>query len=224
MKNIIFVSLVLLLVLFFIVFFHALILGWAIFVGWLLSQIPRLDFSLFEGSLLGLITTGIITAIMYQMLSSNRSRRKYDEEVDFQDDFQTWLNREFEIPPTRFYKTETEKTWEAWIRYGMANSIYQSLEDAPYSIVQMGERQLQELAIRLGDIGIAVIKGKSTRSKSLSVSITALKQQMTKMKQRPYDDDILKLAVKAINNELKYEDTNEVIQDKLWDEPCDLFD
>ena len=45
------------------------------------------------------------------------------------------------------------------------------------------------------------------------------------MGQRPYDEDILKLATTAINDELDYhyEDIVTVIRSKLWNEAHDAF-
>ncbi len=48
---------------------------------------------------------------------------------------------------------------------------------------------------------------------------------MTKSGQRPYDDDILSLAVDSIGASLDYyyEDFIEVIRGKLWNETTDMF-
>ncbi len=48
---------------------------------------------------------------------------------------------------------------------------------------------------------------------------------MTKSGQRPYDDDILSLAVDSIGASLDYyyEDFIDVIWGRLWNEPTDMF-
>jgi ATP-dependent Clp protease ATP-binding subunit ClpA len=89
----------------------------------------------------------------------------------------------------------------------------------------MGDRQLQELAIRLADTAVAILKAKSSRTKRLEITKTAMERQMTKSGQRPYDDDILSLAVDAIGASLDYyyEDFVAVIWGRLWSEPTDMF-
>ncbi len=89
----------------------------------------------------------------------------------------------------------------------------------------MGEQQLQELAMTLADVAIALLKAKTARTKQLKVTLSTLKRQMTKMGQRPYDDDILRLAVSAINEDLDYhyDDIMDVIRSKRWEQPSDMF-
>jgi hypothetical protein len=195
----------------------ALSLGFAIGIGWLLALF--FPFSLFEGSLLGLIASVIVGTFWYNFLQSVPTGFKqddYDEddEYDYDEDYE-------QIPASRFYKTEADKTWEAWFRFQIANGIYVEFQDSEQPVAPMGEKQLQELAIRLADITISLLKSKSPRAKQLKLSETALKREMHKMGQRPYDDDILELAVMAINEELDfhYEDIIMVIRSKMWDEP-----
>jgi hypothetical protein len=146
--------------------------------------------------------------------------KQYSDDDEFDDDEYNY------IAAPRFYKSNAEKTWEAWIRFQLANSIYVEFQESPSPVAQTGEKQLQELAIRLTDIAIPIIKAKSPRSKKISVSLSAMKKQMTKINQRPYDDKILKLAIAAINEDLDYhyQDVMDVIRAKLWNTPCDLFD
>ena len=199
----------------------ALSLGFAIGIGWLLTLF--LPFSLFEGSLLGLIASVIVGTFWYNFLQSVPTGFKqdnYDEdEYDYDEDYE-------QIPASRFYKTEADKTWEAWFRFQIANGIYVEFQDSEQPVAPMGEKQLQELAIRLADITISLLKSKSPRAKQLKLTETALKREMNKMGQRPYDDDILELAVMAINEELDfhYEDIIMVIRSKMWNEPYDMYD
>lgn len=196
-----------------------IVLGFAIGVGWLLTFI--LPFTLFEASLLGLIASVIVGTFWYNILDSTSEFNfgKYDDDEEEDDEYNY-------IPVTRFYKSKAEKTWEAWIFFQIANSIYVEFQDSPHPVAPIGDKQLQELAIRLADLTIPLLKAKSARTKQLKVTITALKKQMTQVGQRPYDDDILKLAVTAINDDLdyNYEEIINVIRAKLWDRPCGRFD
>ncbi len=203
----------------------ALVLGVALGVGWLLRLILP-SFSLFEASLLGIIASAVVGFFWYNFINSIPEVRlgqdeDYDEEAyDYDEDIYEM------IPASRFYKTNADKTWEAWFRYQIANGIYVEFQDSPQPVAPMGEKQLQELAIRLADVAISLLKGKTARTKRLKVSVATLKRQMTKIGQRPYDDDIVQLAVEAINEEVDYhyEDITTVIRAKLWSEPCEMFD
>jgi hypothetical protein len=215
---------ILLLVLIVVLASMSLALGFAVGVGWLLTLI--LPFTLFEASLLGLIASVIVGTFWYNFLSSTvpgfgPGGEAYDyDDYDDEDDYN-------QIPASRFYQTEADKTWEAWFRYQIANGIYIEFQDSPQPVAPMGDKQLQELAIRLADLTITLLKAKSKRAKELKITIAALKRQMNKMGQRPYDDNILKLAVAAINEELNYnyEDLIAVIHSKLWAETYnDAFD
>jgi hypothetical protein len=208
----------------FIVISLILVLGLAIGIGWLLTLI--LPFTLFEGTLLGMIASIIIGAIWYNFFRSvpdfipGSYGFDYDEDEDEEDDF------DFdEIPVSRFYKTDADKTWETWFRYEIANGIYVEFQDSPKQIAPLGDKQMQELAVRLADIGVSILKTKSARAKQFKISKAMLKRQMTKMGQQPYDDDILSLAATAINENLDYyyEDLINVIRNKSWHERMDIF-
>jgi hypothetical protein len=213
---------ILLLVLLLVCISLALVLGFAIGIGWLLTLF--LPFNLFEASLLGLIASVIVGTFWYNFLQfapvGLRQGEDYDEdEYGYDEGYE-------QIPPSRFYKTEADKTWEAWFRFQIANGVYVEFQEAEQPVAPMGEKQLQELAIRLADMTIALLKSKSPRAKQLKLTVAALKQQMNKMGQRPYDDNILELAAMAINEELDfhYEDIIMVIRSKLWNKPYDMYD
>jgi hypothetical protein len=213
----------LLLILAVVIISLVLVLGFAVGIGWLLTLF--LPFSLFEASLLGLIASVIVGTFWYNFLQSvpiglRQGEYDYDEDEDEDD------GEYNQIPASRFYKTEADKTWEAWFRFQIANSIYIEFQDAEQPVAPMGEKQLQELAIRLADITISLLKSKSPRAKQLKVSVPALKRQMNQMGQRPYDDDILELAAEAINQELDYhyEDIIMVIRSKMWHKLYDTYD
>lgn len=211
----------LLLILAVVIISLVLVLGFAIGIGWLLTLF--LPFNLFEASLLGLIASVIVGTFWYNFLQSvpvglKQGEYDYDEdEYDYDEDYE-------QIPASRFYKTEADKTWEAWFRFQIANGIYVEFQDSEQPVAPMGEKQLQELAIRLADMTISLLKSKSPRAKQLKITVAALKRQMNKMGQRPYDDDILELAAIAINDELDfhYEDVMMVIRSKMWNKPYDM--
>ena len=194
-----------------------LTLGVGIGVGWVLTLF--LPFSLFEASLLGLIASVIVGAFWYNILSTMPSFGS--------DEFDEFEDEEYydPIPVSRFFKSETDKTWEAWVRYQLANDIYAEFQEQSHPIVSKGEKQAQELAIRLADVVIPLLKTKSPKVKRLNVNLATVKRQMNKMGQRPYDDDLLHPAIMAVNWNLdyNYENVMRINREKLWNAPCDLF-
>jgi len=209
----------LLLILILVILSVALTLGVAIGIGWLLTLF--LPFSLFEASLLGIIASVIVGIFWYNLIGSipNLRSSEYDDIGDEDEYYDP-------IPASRFFKTDADKTWEAWLRFQLANDIYAEFQEEEHPIVSKGEKQAQELAIRLADIVIPMLKTKSAKAKRLTVTLPALKQQMNKIGQRPYDDDILNLAVMAVNWNLdyNYENVMRIIRTKSWNMPCELFD
>jgi len=207
------VSIIILLIVLLVISF-ALVMGITLGVGWVLTRF--LPFSLFEATLLGMIATFVTLNIWRNVLGSapNFGRTEEEPEPDFD-----------EIPLSRFCRTDADKTWENWFRYAIANTVYEGFLDSPGRPGQMNDRQLQELSIRLTDAAIAALKTKSPRTRRLRVTSGMLKHEITKMGQQPYDDDILDTAVSAINDELisSQEELREVIRDKSWDEPVDIF-
>ncbi|MBL7182941.1 MAG: hypothetical protein ISS50_00660 [Anaerolineae bacterium] len=206
----------LILIIIVIVISFALVLGVALGMGWILTLF--LPFSLFEATLLGMIATIVICTVWYNILRSVEPFG-FDEEYE-----EPELEDSDEIPPSRFYKTDADRTWENWFRYILANVTYEDFLDLGWT-ARMNDRQLQELSIRLTDVAIAALKGKSSRTKRLRVSKGMLKNEMTKMGQQPYDDDILDIAINAINDELGtlQEELRDVIRGKLWNEPMDMY-
>ena len=196
----------------------ALVLGFAIGIGWVMTLF--LPFSLFEASLLALIASIVVGTSWYNLIGSSLGLNPDD---DYYYDEEDELDQ---IPPNRFYKSRADRTWEAWLRHHLANNIYYEFQDAPQPIAPMGKKQMQELAIRLADLSVEVLKAKTARAKRLSVTIPTLKKQMSKIGQRPYDDDILNLAIMAINDELVYhqEELLRVARAKLWKQPYDGFE
>jgi hypothetical protein len=204
----------LILVIVVLVISFALVVGIGLGVGWILTRF--LPFSLFEATLVGMIAVLVTWTIWRNVLGSVPDFGSPEEEPE--PDFD-------EIPLSRFCRTDADQTWGNWFRYLIANATYEGFLDSPGRIGQMNDRQLQELSIRLTDAAIAALKAKSLRTRRLRVSTGMLKHEMTKMGQQPYDDDILDTAVSAINDELisSQEELIEVIRDKLWDQPADVF-
>jgi len=198
-----------------------LVLGFAIGIGWLITLF--LPFSLFEASLLALIASVVVGSSWYYLLGSMLGLRGDTSDEDYYDTDDDGFDQ---IPPDRFYQSNTDKTWEAWLRHHLANSIYFEFQESPQPVAPMGKKQIQELAIRLADMSVDILKSKSVRTKRLNISAVTLKKQMNKIGQRPYDDDILGLAAIAINAEVSYhyEELLRVTHTKLWKHPYDGFE
>ena len=192
----------------------AVLLIWSIAIGWLLTRF--LPFSLFEGSLLVMVAS---LGAAYVFLSFSNVLNSKDEDTD-EPDMDDLLPSE--IPPSRFYKTDADKTWTAWMQYISANMIYAELEQSIKPT--MNESQTQELAIRLAELSVSLLQRKSGKTPRLSITKTALKQEMVKQKLKPYDDDILDAAVAAVNMQLMLPPVESVVRKKLWDRPSPLFD
>jgi hypothetical protein len=188
----------------------ALFIGLSLGIGWLLTLF--LPFSLFEATLLGMlaaVVTGLVWVSIFRSISVSEFLEDEDEsEPD-------------EIPQSRFWESPVDRTWKNWFRYILANAVYEDLLDSPSAITVMEEKQLQDLSIRLADTALDGLKTKSPRTKRLRVSKGMLKQQLIKMAQQPYDDDILDAAVAAMNASLRLleEPLRQAIRERLWDEP-----
>ena len=197
------------------------VLGFAIGIGWLMTLL--LPFSLFEASLLALIASIVVGSSGYYLLGSVLGLGGAMPDEDYQEKYDDDFDQ---IPPNRFFKSNADRTWEAWLRHHLANSIYYEFQESPQPVAPMGKKQTQELAIRLADMSVDILKAKSVRAKRLNVSAATLKKQMDKIGQRPYDDDILGMAAIAINTEVSYhyEELLRVVHTKLWSHPYDGFE
>jgi len=211
------------LIFFLIVVSLMLVLGISLGIGWALTLF--LPFTLFEGTLLAMTACFIIGLTWYNVIRSipdfASGPYDYDEEAE---DAENDLIYD-EIPMSDFYKTNADKTWEAWFQYQIANDIYIEFQDAPGRIAPMGDKQIQALAKRLADLAVSMLKTKTARAKKLKITQAALKKQIIKIGQQPYDDDILGLAVISINQNIDfyYTDLIKVIKHKSWSDPTDLF-
>ena len=203
-------------------FLMLFLFGWSLAWGWLITRL--LSFTLFEGTLLSLlITIAIFTALMRIVLSNQpREPRWLDEYWDDEDEEEEdEEDPDYVIPPTRFWKQNHERTAEKFTHYVFANEIYTQASDSSQTRGLMGEQQLQELSIRLGDLALQVLKKKRKNARDLSISIGQLQQQMKQMNLQPYDPDILALATHVVN-ELLVEDVDDeglltdIIRQKRW--------
>lgn len=192
----------------------ALVIGISLGVGWVLSRF--LPFSLFEATLLGMFAAMASGMFWYKILRSLPPLNSEEEEDDSEVD---------EIPETRFWRTSEDRTWANWIRYMLANSIYEELLESPRWTEDMVETQLQELAIRLSDVALGALRAKSFRDKRLRVNREMLRQAMVKSGQRPYENDLLDTAVTAVNMELTdlEAEFRKVIRGQLWDKPAEVY-
>jgi len=204
-------SLILIIVLVIVVSFAG-VLGLSLLIGWLLTLI--LPFTLFEGSLLALIATIVIGVIAVNFFKG-MPLPDLDSALDA-DDFDDYK----EIPEERIYKSEADRTWENQYRLEMANQIYAEFQDEPEKVASMGEKQVQELALRLSEIAMAILKAKSPSPNMVRVTRSAFLKQMKKLNQQPYSNDILDLAMIGINDYIlqNYDDLLQSIQSKDWKE------
>lgn len=200
----------------------ALVSAIAFGLGFLLRWVvPAL--SLFEATLLGTIL-GIIAIYVLihvggallpeELIAGNRAGKWSTDDLQ---EHQT-------IPQERFYQTESERTWEVWLHAELANDIYAEFQDAPGSVSNLNPTQVQELSIRLAEAGINIIKRKTGRARRLSVSRNDLRSELNHMGQKAYEDDILQMALAAINMNLNYfrDPLRAVLHNKSWDAPAEI--
>ncbi|MCZ6633536.1 MAG: hypothetical protein O7G87_09030 [bacterium] len=190
----------------------ALVIGIPLVIGWILTLF--LPFSLFEGTLLGMIASLVTGMIWYNILRFDPSSEVEEEEND----------SEGEILESRFWRTNAERTWENWFRYMIANSVYEDLLDSPRWVEETSEEQLQELSIHLADAALSILKTKSPRATQLRVSKGRLKHEMVKIGQPPYEDSILNAGVAAVNVVLAPMEAvlKRIVREQLWDEPAGI--
>ena len=189
-----------------------LLILWSTGLSWLLIKL--LPFTLFEGALLIMLATIFILYTVIKVLADPPQRATDDFPLG------TAPHQKDMISEDRFWKDADEKTNEAWFRYTIANMLYAEISDLELDLT-LGKAQQKELAIRLTDIVVAMLKARKYRRGARRVAITLpqLKDQMEKMGQRPYDEDILETTVAAINMHLAYdEDLVDIVVDKTWNE------
>jgi hypothetical protein len=191
-------------------------LAWSLGLGWVLTKL--FGFTLFEGSLLAMISSISVWYALARLLAAA------PPELDFDEDGIPLKAVGMEIPKTRFYKTDKEKTLEAWFCYSLANNIYLDMQANPRMIASMDSPRLQELAIRLAEIIVQLLKRKPIRKKKVRITAADLREQMNLMDQKPYDEDILALAVRGANDLLQLTSAENVVRNRQWDQRTDMFD
>lgn len=191
-------------------------------LGYLLRwMVPAL--SLFEstllGTLLGVIALYVLTYIARGLLPEEliAGHRGGRWPVDDGQEHQI-------IPQERFFKESSERTWEAWLHAELSNDIYAEFQDMPNSVSNLNATQVQELSIRLAEAGMNLIKRKTGRARRLTVSINDLRRELNRMGQRAYDDEILMMALAAINMNLNFfsDPLREVIRDQRWTQLAEI--
>ena len=193
----------------------ALILAISLGIGWLLTLL--LPFSLFEGTLLGMIAAVASGALWYAIFRA--ALLDQEEEQEEENGYEAP-----EIPGSRFWRRPAQRTWENWFRYVLANSIYEDLATSPRWASSMGERQQQELSIRLADAALAALRARASYARRLRVSREMLRQRMEQAGQEPDDVELLDLAVAAVNLELGHlePELRRVAREQLWDAPAEV--
>jgi hypothetical protein len=190
----------------------AAVIGVSVGLGWILTLI--LPFSLFEATLLSLLA-GAVTGVLVNQ--AFRAPSGYEpEDVDSAVDG---------IPPTLFYESEEDKTWENFFRYTFAEGIYVDLLTSPRWAGSMSVQHLQELSVQLADAAVAVLKKKSPRAERMRIGYAVLKMELDEPGRPSYDEDLLDLAVLSVNLELSYlaDVLETVIKDRLWDQRTDSY-
>jgi len=190
-------------VIIFVLVIVTVLLGAAYGIGWLLIQF--LPFTLFESvllamlALLGMVYIGIFLLNLTRDPSIGDNSFDYDDEDEDEDEDEDDM---FPIPMHRFTDDEEMVSGEEIMRFTLANGFYlEAVEDKTIR-GRMSDQQLQELAIRLNDVIIPVLKRRQ-HVKRLSITLKLLVSQMKRMNMKPYDDEILALAVDTTNDILE---------------------
>jgi hypothetical protein len=191
----------------------AVVLVWSIGLGWVLSHL--LPFSLFEGSLLAMAASVIVGYVASRILDSLELPLLEPEPREPLVDLPSY-------PHTRFYPSETDKTWEAWFRFELANRLYDALAASPRVTGRLDKSQRQELAVRLADIGIALLKAKIGRGRQVRTRLADWQAYMANQGLKPYDEALLRLAMTTVHTTLAAPVFERVVRAKLWDQPARL--
>lgn len=128
------------------------------------------------------------------------------------------------IAKSRFYQQAEERTWEAWLRAELANDIYVEFQDAPDSVNNLNDPQAQEMAIRLADAAINILKRRTNRARRLAVTLADFQRELQRIGQRAYNDEMLHLVLSATNMNLHYYANilKNVIYNRRWNEPATI--
>lgn len=195
----------------------------ALGVGRLLQRVVP-TFSLFEATLLSVVF-GAVTGYLLRSLvrfflpielreQATTDNSEMAKEAIATESYHT-------IPAERFYHSEAERTWEAWLRSELANDIYIEFQERPNTLANLNSVQIQDLAIRMADAGLNIIKRETGRARRLRASLKDLRQELNQMGQRHYEDAVLRLALAAINMNMNFfgDKLREIIGSQRWNQP-----
>lgn len=187
----------------------AVILAWSLGIGWLLMQF--LPLAWFEAALLAMLASGATAYVGWRVL-----QMPLPETTELDNGFTLF---ESAIPVGRFKADESDRREEVWFRHEIANDLYWEFKDTPSIEDSMSETEMKELAIRLTDVVVKMLKQRTSRAQQVRITKTQLKRQLNKMELRPYDDDILLAVVDSVNMSLSSdEELADIVRDKSWDE------
>ena len=165
-----------------------------------------------------MIAVSIAGSIAWRLFRSAPDFSDDDFDLDELDDFPIDI-----IHPSRFIEDDEDRTWENWFQYLFANDIYRDLMMFDEYAAHMNDMQKQELAIRLADVIVAILRAKPPSTKRLRITQEQVRRKMIKIGMRPYDDDILDLALDAIDDNLDIfqEQIISIIRTRSWDQHSD---
>jgi len=197
----------------------------ALLFGVLLQSL--LPFTLFEATILSTFFAAVtvywfwrlVTTIAPPEVWQQPVREQRDEEEEEEPGYQT-------IAKSRFYQQDEERTWESWLREELANDIYVEFQDAPDTVESLSDPQTQEMAIRLADAAINILKRRTSRARRLAVTLADFQRELHRIGQRAYNDEMLNMVLLATNMNLHYYANilKNVIYNRQWNEPATLPD
>lgn len=194
----------------------ALVVGVSLGIGWVLTRI--LPFSLFEGTMVGMVAAVITFALWRRILGI------LSQILGIVPPWEIVEEEEGEIPASRFWESRAERTWENWFRYVFANAVREGLIEELEWGDDTSEGAMQVLSIRLADAAVAGLKAKSSRTKRLRVTAGTLRHELAQMGGPDYPDKVLETAAEAVTSQLTYweDEIREVIRGKLWDKAAEV--
>ncbi|MCP4426709.1 MAG: hypothetical protein GY803_19630 [Chloroflexi bacterium] len=187
----------------------AVILAWSLGLGWVITQFLPLTW--FEASLLTMIASIVIIYIGWHLL-------QMPTPLDASSDNDLALF-ESAIPIKRFRENAGDERAEVWFRHEIANDIYWEFEDTSSVANSMSDVEMKEVAIRITDIVVGLLKQQKKHGQRIRITKTQLKREMDKIGQRPYDDDILTTVTRSVNMSLSDDpELATIVRQKDWDE------
>ncbi len=196
----------------------AVVLGVTYGFGWLVTQI--IEVTLFEGMILVMAASLIFSMLLNRIIEIMASN--VDDDDATLDSVWERSFKDNKIPLERFEVEETGSfTEESLFRYHVANAVFDGLDNLPRSVGMNSEQQIIELAIRLTDPMVNILKRRKKKVSVVTVSKAALIKELRREGLRPYDDDILETAVERTNLALDNLDMVELVNGKFWNLPLD---